>query len=76
MPLLGRFGLIINIASLLFLAPIWIFAFWPLATPVTAANMNWPSTMFGGIIIFALIYYVARARHQYDGPVLQVKRHE
>ena len=73
---LGRFGLYINIASLLFLAPVWFFAFWPLATPATAATMNWSSTMFGGTILFALVYYAFRARFQYVGPVLQVKRDE
>jgi choline transport protein len=73
---LGRFGLAINIAALLFLLPVWFFAFWPLATPVTPANMNWSSTMFGGTISFALVYYAVRARHQYVGPVLQVKREE
>jgi choline transport protein len=71
---LGRFGLAINIVSLLFLVPVWFFAFWPLATPVTPQNMNWSSTMFGGTISFALVYYAVRARHQYVGPVLYVKR--
>ena len=35
---LGRFGLAINVAALMFLTPVWFFAFWPLATPVTAEN--------------------------------------
>lgn len=73
---LGKFGLAINIGALIFLTPIWFFAFWPLATPVTAASMNWSSTMFGGILIFALIYYAVKGRHEYVGPVLQVKRDE
>lgn len=71
---LGRFGLTINIAALMFLLPVWFFAFWPLASPVTASSMNWASTMFVATITFALIYYAFRARHQYTGPVLQVKR--
>jgi choline transport protein len=73
---LGRFGLAINIASLMFLTPLWFFAFWPLATPVTASSMNWSSTMFGATIIIALIYYFAKARHEYTGPVVLVKRKE
>ncbi|KAH8810578.1 amino acid/polyamine transporter I [Xylogone sp. PMI_703] len=73
---LGRYGLYINIAALSFLTPIWVFAFWPLATPVTAATMNWSSTMFGGVLVFALIYYVVKGRYEYVGPVLQVKRDE
>lgn len=71
---LGKAGIWINIAALLFLLPIWFFAFWPLATPVTAENMNWSSTMFGGVLIFAMIYYFVKARHEYDGPVALVKR--
>ncbi|KAH8807096.1 amino acid/polyamine transporter I [Xylogone sp. PMI_703] len=73
---LGKFGLVINILALMFLTPILFFAFWPLATPVTASSMNWSSTMFGGVIIFALIYYFIKGRHEYVGPVLQVKRDE
>ena len=73
---LGKWGLPINIASLLFLTPLWFFAFWPLTTPVTAEFMNWSSTMFGGCIIFALIYYYCKARYVYTGPVVLVKRQD
>ncbi|KAJ9652941.1 hypothetical protein H2198_007850 [Neophaeococcomyces mojaviensis] len=71
---LGGFGLYINIAALLFLIPIIFFALWPLATPVTASNMNWSSVMFCGTLIIAMIYYVVKARHEYTGPVMHVKR--
>jgi choline transport protein len=33
---LGRYGLAVNIVSLCFVAPLLFFAFWPVATPVTA----------------------------------------
>ena len=49
----------------MFLLPLWFFSFWPLATPVNAETMNWSSTMFGGSLILAMIYYVIRARHVY-----------
>ena len=71
---LGRYGIYLNIISLLFCLPLWFFSFWPLATPVTPASMNWSSTIWGGVLIFAIIYYVFRARHRYTGPVFQVKR--
>jgi choline transport protein len=45
-----------------------------LATPVTAANMNWSSVMLVGVLIIATIYYVVKARHEYVGPVMYVKR--
>ncbi|RMZ86388.1 hypothetical protein DV736_g6386, partial [Chaetothyriales sp. CBS 134916] len=71
---LGKYGLYINIASILFLLPLWFFSFWPLAIPVDAETMNWASTMFGGVLILAMFYYVIRARNVYKGPVVQMKR--
>lgn len=73
---LGRFGLIINIAAIFFLLPIFFFEFWPLSTPVTPTNMNWSSTMFGGCLIVAMIYYFVKARHEYVGPVTLIKREQ
>ena len=73
---LGKAGIYINIAALLYLTPLWFFAFWPLSVPVTAEYMNWSSTMFGATIIFAFVYYFGKARHVYTGPVVMVKRDE
>jgi choline transport protein len=71
---LGKWGLLINVVALIYLLPLWFFAFWPLTTPVTPENMNWSSTMFGGVLIVALLYYYFKARHVYVGPVVFVKR--
>jgi choline transport protein len=73
---LGKAGIYINVAALLYLTPLWFFAFWPLSVPVTAEYMNWSSTMFGATIIFAFVYYFVKARHVYTGPVVMVKRVE
>ena len=71
---LGRYGLAINIASLLFLIPELFFYFWPLMQPVTPANLNWSSVIFCAVLLIATVYYVVKARHEYTGPVVQVKR--
>ena len=71
---LGKYGLVINITSLFFLTPIWFFAFWPAATPVKPDTMNWAVVMYGGMMIWSLVYYVVWARHSYEGPVVIVKR--
>ena len=71
---LGRYGLAINAASLCFLAPIFVFSFFPLATPVVAATMNWSIVIYSGVIIFAITYYFLYARHVYVPPVALVKR--
>lgn len=71
---LGSYGLAFNISSLFFLTPIWFFAFWPAATPVKPDTMNWAVVMYGGMIIWSLVYYAIWARHSYVGPVTIVKR--
>jgi choline transport protein len=71
---LGRFGMAINIAALLFLTPLIFFISWPLTTPVTAVTMNWSSTMLGGTFIIATVYYIIYGRKTYVPPVVHVKR--
>ncbi len=66
---LGKYGLAINITSLIFLTPICFFAFWPAATPVQPDTMNWAVVMYGGMVIWSLVYYVIWARHIYVVPV-------
>lgn len=73
---LGRFGMAANIGSLCFLFPVFVFTFFPLATPVTATTMNWSSLMFCSIVLFATIYYLIYGRKQYIPPVLIVKREQ
>lgn len=67
---LGKHGLTINVIALLFLCPIFIFCFFPIATPVDKETMNFASVMFGGITIFATVWYVLVAKAIYRPPVL------
>jgi choline transport protein len=71
---LGRYGLAVNIAALVFLTPIWFFYFWPLATPVTPQTMNWAVLMYGGMIVISVAYYIIKGRYVYTGPVMLTKR--
>ena len=73
---LGRAGLAINIVAVLFILPLWFFAFWPTATPVTAETMNWASVIFMGVLSIDVVYYLAKGRREYDGPVALIKRDE
>ncbi|KAK5719722.1 hypothetical protein LTR17_015173 [Elasticomyces elasticus] len=70
---LGRWGIPINAFAVLY--SIWGFfwAFWPQATPVTAAGFNWASPIFVVVLIVALLYFVFRAKHTYFGPVVDVE---
>lgn len=71
---LGRFGIFVNIGAVMFLSVVWVFAFFPIETPVDVKSMNWNVVMFGGTIIFAMLYYVFAGRFTYTAPVDLVKR--
>jgi len=66
--------MVINILSLMFLLPVFVFAFFPLATPVYPTTMNWSIVMYSGVIIFATVYYFIFGRFNYVPPVALVKR--
>lgn len=71
---LGRAGLPINIASIVFLSFVFVFSFMPMGPRPTAAGMNWSILMFGSTIIFSILYYLVRGRHVYAGPVAYVRK--
>lgn len=54
---LGRYGMAINIASMAFLLPMFVFAFFPIAVPVEPDTMNWGIVMFAGVCTIAGVYY-------------------
>ena len=66
---LGRWGMTINVISLVFLISFFIFCFFPAATPVAPETMNWNIAMFGFVTIFATVYYLTIGHKQYRPPV-------
>ena len=64
----------INAIALVFLVPFFIFCFFPMGTPVEADTMNWNIVMFGGIFLWATVFYVIKGRKVYIPPVRIVKR--
>jgi len=71
---LGAAGIFINIGAIIFLLIVWVFIFFPVEIPVTPETMNWNCVMFGGVMIFAVIYYFIYGRKVYSPPVELVKR--
>lgn len=68
----GMFGIIVNTFAVVFGLIIFFFSFWPVATPVTAAHMNFSVLMTGSVVLFAIFYYLIWARHTYKGPIVEV----
>lgn len=72
---LGRWkGLALNVASLIYLVIFFVLTFFPIDVNPTLSVMNWTCLMFGATILFALLDYVIRGRHVYDGPVEYVRK--
>lgn len=69
---LGRWGVPVNAAAVLYSLWSFFWSFWPQASPVTASGFDWASPIFVTVLIVALIYFAFRARHRYVGPVTEV----
>ncbi|KAL8849400.1 MAG: hypothetical protein Q9221_005638 [Calogaya cf. arnoldii] len=70
---LGKYGLPINVAALMFLVLAFVMIFFPPGRTPVVESMNWSSVIFGGVLVLSLGYY-ARARGRYVGPVELVKK--
>ena len=68
----GIFGIMTNSFAIVYLVIIFFFSLWPPMNHPTAATMNYSSLMFGGTMIFSVLYYLLHARNVYTGPVIQV----
>ncbi|PQE17187.1 choline transport protein [Rutstroemia sp. NJR-2017a WRK4] len=69
---LGRTGVPIIIASLIYSSIGIVFSFWPGAANPTAASMNWSVVVYFGTLILSLIYWAVHGRFVYTGPVLEI----
>jgi choline transport protein len=66
---LGRWGLPINLFSIVWAVYILIFLPFPPTVPVTKENMNYAAPVFIGVLFFAVADWCLRGRHKWIGPV-------
>ena len=69
---LGRFGLPINIAAIVYTVIGIFFSFFPASAEVTPLTMNWSVLVFGAAMIFSLVFWAVHGRKVYRGPVMEV----
>ncbi|EEP82281.1 conserved hypothetical protein [Uncinocarpus reesii 1704] len=70
---MGKWSSTVETIAILFLVIAWVFSFFPLTRSVDVQTMNWSCAIFGGVVIFALIYYFTYARNVYKGPVTRIR---
>ncbi|KAK8079403.1 hypothetical protein PG997_007221 [Apiospora hydei] len=71
---LGRWGLFVNVVSMMFLVLAFVFSFFPPSPRPTPDLMNWNILIWGVSVVGSLVYYAVRARKQYVGPVEYVRK--
>ena len=72
---LGKWGLAVNLFSMVWLSITWFFAFFPIAVPVVPSTMNWSSTLWGCLMIFGITWYFAYQRKRFNGPAIFTQDH-
>ncbi|KAM3464107.1 hypothetical protein BB8028_0003g12520 [Beauveria bassiana] len=70
---LGKLGIPINVVAVFVVVWSFFWAFWPQEYPVTPSGFNWSVGIFVPTIVVALIYYVVKGRHVYEGPVVLIE---
>ncbi|KAK4934710.1 hypothetical protein LTR66_015553 [Elasticomyces elasticus] len=73
---LGRYGLAINIAGLLYVLFALFWSFWPPSPSPKARDFNWSVVIFAGVFIMSLLMYTVQGRRHYVGPVVIIQRHD
>ncbi|KAB8207957.1 Amino acid permease [Aspergillus parasiticus SU-1] len=68
---LGKWGLPMNLLSILFATYFVIFLPFPSALPVTAENMNYAGPVLGFVMLFACGDWIVRGRHKWEGPTMR-----
>jgi amino acid transporter len=73
---LGRYGLPINLFTLVYILYILIFLPFPTIIPVTTTNMNYAGPLVAAIIVMALCDWVISGRKRFDVPTSRTAKEE
>lgn len=64
--------MIVNILSITYGILAVFFSFWPATAVVDAKSMNWSVAVFGGVLLFSMVFWALVGRKVYTGPVVEV----
>ena len=70
---LGRAGPAINVASILYSTLVGFFSMWPTEARPDAVSMNYCVLVFGGTLLFSMIFWLLYGRKHYTGPVMELE---
>ncbi|KAE8416060.1 amino acid permease-domain-containing protein [Aspergillus pseudocaelatus] len=71
---MGKYGIWVNAAALVYVVFAFFFSFWPTSTPVTLTTFNWSMAIFLAVFIISVVMYIIKGQREYAGPVISVRR--
>lgn len=69
---MGRWGTPVTVVAIAYSILGFFFSFWPPTSVVDAGTMNWSVAVFGGVVIFSLVFWGLHGRKVYKGPITEV----
>ncbi|KAI0019382.1 amino acid transporter [Xylariomycetidae sp. FL0641] len=66
------FGTINNAIACCYTAFVLFWSFWPQSNSPDPASFNWSVVVFGGVIVFSILWYLVRARSSFKGPIKEI----
>lgn len=66
----GILGTLNNAYSCVYMVFVLFWSVWPPETPVDYTTMNYSVVVTSGVLILSAVWYLVRARKEYDGPVI------
>ena len=70
---LGRAGLPVTILAIAYSLLGAFFSMWPIAVNPTIESMNYCVLVYGGVLLFSMLFWVVYGRKHYIGPVLEIR---
>lgn len=70
---LGRAGVPVTVVAIAYSVLGAFFSMWPTAVKPSAESMNYCVVVFGGVMVFSLLFWIVYGRKHYTGPVLELR---
>ena len=69
---LGKWGIPLNIVTIIFSVVTLAFNLLPPYYPVTASNLNYAPVVFGAALLLTVVFWISRGKYHYRGPIRRV----
>ena len=69
----GKLGVPVTILAICYSVLGAFFSMWPTAMNPTWERMNYCVFVFGGVLVFSMLFWLVYGRKHYTGPVIEIR---